>query len=141
MEDLFVFLISFTFIFLVYLVIYFIKLFKKELPNIKEYELHLNILNTLIGKENIEEEFAELIKQYPEVMRSIPILLATHEHKFNVINAPTMDMLNSIKNKNFEFLEEKFICYDFEEIDHPLEDYAEFLKSSGLFDLIRRRII
>ena len=39
MEDLFVFLISFTFIFLVYLVIYFIKLFKKELPNIKEYEL------------------------------------------------------------------------------------------------------
>lgn len=115
--------------------------FPKVYVNIKEYELHLNILNTLIGKENIEEEFAELIKQYPEVMRSIPILLATHEHKFNVINAPTMDMLNSIKNKNFEFLEEKFICYDFEEIDHPLEDYAEFLKSSGLFDLISNRKI
>ena len=115
--------------------------FPKVYVNIKDYELHLNILNTLIGKENIEEEFVELIKQYPEVMRSIPILLATHEHKFKVINAPTVDMLKSIKDKNFKFLEEKFICYDFEAIDHPIEDYAEFLKSSGLFDLISNRKI
>lgn len=115
--------------------------FPKVYVNVKEYELHLNILNTLIGKENIEEEFIDLIKQYPEVMRSIPILLATHEHKFNIINAPTVDMLNSIKNKNFSFLEEKFICYDFKEIDKPLENYAEFLKSSGLFNLISNRKI
>lgn len=74
-------------------------------------------------------------------MRSIPILLATHEHKLNIINAPTVDMLKSIKDKNFKFLEEKFICYDFEAIDHPIEDYAEFLKSSGLFDLISNRKI
>lgn len=115
--------------------------FPKVYVNIKEYELHLNILNTLIGKENIEEEFADLIRQYPEVMRSIPILLATHEHKFNIINAPTVDMLKSIRDKNFKFLEEKFICYDFEAIDHPIEDYAKFLKSSGLFDLISNRKI
>lgn len=115
--------------------------FPKVYVNIKEYELHLNILNTLIGKENIEEEFADLIRQYPEVMRSIPILLATHEHKFNIINAPTVDMLKSIKDKNFKFLEEKFICYNFEAIDHPIEDYAGFLKSSGLFDLISNRKI
>lgn len=115
--------------------------FPKVYVNVKEYELHLNILNTLIGKENIEEEFIDLIKQYPEVMRSIPILLATHEHKFNIINAPTVDMLNSIKNKNFSFLEEKFICYDFKEIDKPFENYAEFLKSSGLFNLISNRKI
>ena len=75
--------------------------FPKVYVNIKEYELHLNILNTLIGKENIEEEFAELIKQYPEVMRSIPILLATHEHKFNIIK------FTEIKNKkttNFHYI-------------------------------------
>ncbi len=115
--------------------------FPKVYVNIKEYEIHLNILNTLIGKENIEEEFVELIRQYPEVMRSIPILLATHEHKFNIINAPTVDMLKSIKDRNFHFLEEKIICYDFERIDHPIENYAEFLKSSGLFDLIANRKI
>lgn len=74
-------------------------------------------------------------------MRSIPLLLATHEHKFNIINVPTVDMLKLIKDKNFKFLEEKLICYDFETIDHPIEDYAEFLKSSGLFDLISNRKI
>lgn len=115
--------------------------FPKVYVNIREYELHLNILNTLIGKENIEEEFVELIRQYPEVMRSIPILLATHEHKFNIIKAPTVDILKSIKDKNFKFLEDKFICYDFEEVEHPIEDYAEFLKNSGLFDLISNRKI
>lgn len=50
-------------------------------------------------------------------------------------------MLKSIKDKYFKFLEEKFICYDFEAIDRPIEDYAEFLKSSGLFDLISNRKI
>jgi len=115
--------------------------FPKVYVNIKEYELHLNILNTLIGKENIEDEFADLVRQYPEVMRSIPILLATHEHKFNIINAKTVDLLKSINDKSFKFLEEKFICYDFEAINHPIENYAEFLKSSGLFDLISNRKI
>lgn len=115
--------------------------FSKVYVNIKEYELHLNILNTLIGKENIKDEFTELIKQYPEVMKTIPILLATHEHKFNIINAPTMDTIKSINEKNFSFFEEKYICYDFETIDHPIEEYAEFLKSSGLFDLISNRKI
>lgn len=115
--------------------------FPKVYVNIKDYELHLNILNTLIGKENIEDEFVDLVKQYPEVMRSIPILLATHEYKFNIINAKTIDMLDSIKNKNFQFIDEKFICYDFKEIIHPIEDYASFLKTSGLFELISNRKI
>ena len=75
--------------------------FQKVYISIKEYEIHLNILNSLIGKKNIEEEFVELVKKYPEVMKSIPILLATHEHKFDIINAPTVDMYDSIKNKNF----------------------------------------
>ena len=115
--------------------------FQKVYISIKEYEIHLNILNSLIGKKNIEEEFVELVKKYPEVMKSIPILLATHEHKFDIINAPTVDMYNSIKNKNFKFLEEKFICYDFEKIEHPIDDYAKFLRNSGLFELISDRKI
>jgi len=116
--------------------------FPKVYVNVKEYELHLNILNTLIGKENIEEEFIELVSQYPEVMRSIPILLATHEHKFKVINAQSLDLLKAIRNKKFKFIDEKFICYNFEEIDSlSIDDYADFLKSSGLFDLISNRKI
>ena len=74
-------------------------------------------------------------------MKSIPILLATHEYKFHIINSSTVDMLSSIKDKDFKFLEEKFICYDFKEIDKPINNYADFLKNSGLFDLISNRKI
>lgn len=115
--------------------------FSKVYLNIKDYERHLNLLNSLIGKENIEEEFVDLINEYPEIMKSIPILLATHEYKFHIINSSTVDMLSSIKDKDFKFLEEKFICYDFKEIDKPINNYAVFLKNSGLFDLISNRKI
>ena len=65
--------------------------FSKVYLNIKDYERHLNLLNSLIGKENIEEEFVDLINEYPEIMKSIPILLATHEYKFHIINASTVE--------------------------------------------------
>ena len=37
--------------------------FSKVYLNIKDYERHLNLLNSLIGKENIEEEFVDLINR------------------------------------------------------------------------------
>ena len=115
--------------------------FPKVFVNIKDYEVHLNILNSLIGKENIEEEFVELINLYPEVMKSIPILLATHKKRFNIINMKTVDMLKAVEEKDFAFFEDKFICYNFKEVNHPIEDYAKFLTESGLFELISNRKI
>lgn len=115
--------------------------YPKVYLNIKDYERHLNLLNSLIGKDNIEEEFIDLVSEYPEIMRSIPILLATHETKFNIINVPTMEMLNGIKNKHFNIIDEQYICYDFVQLNHPIEDYAKFLKKSGLLDLLKDKKI
>lgn len=115
--------------------------YPKVYIKIKDYEIHLNILNTLIGKDNIEHEFVELVSQYPEVMHSIPILLATPEHKFNIINIPCVEVLNNIKNKNYAFFDEQYICYDFNELNHSIEDYAFFLKKSGLLELLQNRKI
>lgn len=115
--------------------------YPKVYLNIKDYERHLNLLNSLIGKDNIEEEFIDLVSEYPEIMRSIPILLATHETKFNIINVPTMEMLNEIKNRHFNIIDEQYICYDFVQLNHPIEDYAKFLKKSGLLDLLKDKKI
>ena len=115
--------------------------YPKVYVNVKDYEVHLNILNTLIGKDNIEDEFVELVSQYPEVMRSIPILLATHEHKFNIINVPCVEVLNSIRNGEYNFFDEQYICYDFNKLNHSIEDYANFLKKSGLLELLQNRKI
>lgn len=115
--------------------------YPKVYVNVKDYEVHLNILNALIGKDNIEDEFVELVSQYPEVMRSIPILLATHEHKFNIINVPCVEVLNNIRNGEYNFFDEQYICYDFNKLNHSIEDYANFLKKSGLLELLQNRKI
>ena len=115
--------------------------FSKVYINIKEYEVHLNILNTLIGKDNIEEEFVNLVSQYPEILKSIPILLATHEKKFNIVSVPTIELLDYIENKNYKVFEDRFICYDFTNVDRTLEEYASFCRQCGLFDLLENRKI
>ena len=48
----------------------------KVLGNVNKIEVALNILNTLIGKEDTEATFRALIKDYPEVVPVIPFLIA-----------------------------------------------------------------
>ena len=53
--------------------------FKKVFRNVDAVKIPLNILNSLIGSENIEEDFINLLNKYPETLRCIPILLAKRE--------------------------------------------------------------
>tara|TARA_R110001583_G_scaffold114863_1_gene265278 strand:- start:6876 stop:7808 length:933 start_codon:yes stop_codon:yes gene_type:complete len=69
---------------------YFVK-WDKVHNNVKPYEVELNILNVLIGKENIAEELTNLILQYPKVVNVIPLLLAIRfknksEQKINIVS-------------------------------------------------------
>jgi len=58
----------------------------KILCNISKIEILLNIMNTLIGKQNIKEELKKLIKLYPEIVTVIPILIACRETRIKVAN-------------------------------------------------------
>jgi len=55
--------------------------FKKVILNVKKVEVELNILNYLIGKENIEEEFIKLIEKYPNIRKALPLLIAVRKDK------------------------------------------------------------
>ena len=50
--------------------------FEKVHRNVDNIKVELNILNSLIGSKNIENDFESLIKKYPEVLKCIPLLLA-----------------------------------------------------------------
>ena len=50
--------------------------FDKVYRNVDDIKIELNILNSLIGSHNIEEEFRCILSRYPEVLQCIPILLA-----------------------------------------------------------------
>lgn len=43
--------------------------FEKVHRNVDGIKVELNILNSLIGSKNIEEDFEQLIKKYPEILK------------------------------------------------------------------------
>lgn len=91
--------------------------------NISSLEINLNILNTLIGKKDVENKFKDLVKKYPEVLSCIPILLAKRENEIFCMdeNGPV----------NYQFLKNT----------NTIEDYVYFMNHTGLFDLISNHII
>ncbi len=56
----------------------------------------------MIGKEDIEEEFLKLIKEYPNVKKVLPILLAIRENKLK--NPLYETFVNSDYTFNLELL-------------------------------------
>lgn len=96
--------------------------FDKVYNNVGKIEMQLNLLNYLIGKENIEEEFLKLLKEYPDVIEVIPILLAIREGEIKIIDG-------------------EVITYNFKTMNLEPLDYAKLMKESGLMDLFKNKKI
>jgi hypothetical protein len=97
--------------------------FNKVFKNVDAIKIPLNILNSLIGSKNIEKEFKNILEQYPETLRCIPILLAKRE-----LDIMAMD-------------EDGQIDFHFNEPNCTNEEYAEFMRKTGLFDLMENHIV
>ena len=50
--------------------------FEKVVSNVEEIKVELNILNSLIGSKDIESDFEQIVRKYPETLACIPLLLA-----------------------------------------------------------------
>lgn len=55
--------------------------FNNVYNNLSEFKVELDILNSLVGSKDIENEFKALITKYPETLKAIPILLAKRENE------------------------------------------------------------
>lgn len=97
--------------------------FQKVYENVNKIKIELNILNSLIGSKDIENEFINIIKEYPKVLSVVPILLAKREKEIKV-NDP---------NNNY--------VYNFIDMNYTIEQYVLFMRNSGLFDLLQNHII
>jgi type II restriction enzyme len=75
---------------------YFVN-WEKVLSNYQTIELELNLLNSLIGKNSIEEETFKLFTKYPDTIKTIPILIACREIELNLLS----DYKNGFKYENF----------------------------------------
>lgn len=107
---------------------YFVN-WKKVIINVHLFEKELNILNYLIGKDNLEKEAFELFKKYPEAIKAIPTLLAVREG--------TIDVL--IDSKNFKYQKLDFFQKFYN--DDEIKNIVEFILKSGLGGLIENKQI
>ena len=97
--------------------------FDKVVRKVEEIKVELNILNSLIGSKNIEEEFEKIITKYPETLSCIPLLLAV---RGNEIYA---------QDEKGEFL------YNFKKMNYSVEQYKVFMRNTGLFDMIANHLV
>lgn len=97
--------------------------FEKIYKNVDKVKVELNILNSLIGSKNIEEEFQNILVKYPETLECIPLLLAVRSREIFV------------KDEINEYL------FKFDKMVYSMKDYIKFMKESGLFDLLQNHIV
>lgn len=97
--------------------------FEKIYGNIKKIKVELNILNSLIGSKNIESDFENLLKAYPNVLKCIPILLAVRGREIYAVDGDGEYSFNFSKQNNSP------------------EEYKMFMRKTGLFDLIENHVI
>ena len=97
--------------------------FEKIYKSAEKYKVELNILNSLIGSNNIEKEFENIILKYPETLEVIPMLLAVRSTEIFV------------KDSTNEYL------FKFNKMVYSIEDYVKFMRETGLFELLQKHII
>ena len=97
--------------------------FDKVHRNVDNIKVELNILNSLIGSNNIETDFENLINKYPETLKCIPLLLAVRSNEIYAIDG----------DGNY--------TYNFKNPNLSVEQYKIFMRKTGLFDLIENHIV
>ena len=97
--------------------------FNKVFLNVESIKIELNILNSLIGSKNIENDFELLVTKYPETIKCIPILLAVRENEIRAMDSQG------------EFI------YKFSNNDISINQLKYFMKETGLFGLIQNHIV
>jgi type II restriction enzyme len=103
----------------------------KVFRNTKEMEIQLNIWNYLIGKENFDDEFKELLKQHPEIVNAIPSLIVrdgASSKEFSII-------------ENVDDLTKDELLFDFSKSEYStleIENALKFVKKSGLIKLFTK---
>ena len=103
--------------------------FEKVHRNVDAVKVELNILNSLIGSKNIEYDFKNLLKRYPQILKCVPLLLAVRSNEIYCQD----------DNGGYMY---KFDFGNYPPNSHAYYDrYCYFMRETGLFDLLENHII
>jgi len=106
--------------------------FEKIKSNVNQIEDALNLLNWLIWKENVEDEFINKLETYPFIREVLPILIATRKEKLK--DFPILIDVQNLISEN---------QYDLFDSSKPLDKQKMlvFFRQTWLKDLFENRSI
>ena len=97
--------------------------FEKVVSNVNDIKVELNILNSLIGSKDIENDFERIVKKYPETLTCIPLLLAIRSNEIYAQDSKGA------------------FTYRFDKPNQSIEQYKYFMRKTGLFDMLQNHIV
>ncbi len=107
--------------------------FDKVILNVKKVEKELNILNYLIGKKDIENEFIQLIEEYPKIRKALPLLIAVRKDKLK--DTPIITDIDTLIPEN-----KQYIFYD--ELNERIkEELLLFFEETGLKNIFKNEYV
>lgn len=107
--------------------------FEKVKLNVAKVDIELNILNSLIGKNDIENAFISLVKQYPNIRKALPLLIATRKIKLR--DMPIVLDIKTLISEN-----KSYVFYD--SVNAQIEqELRMFFNASGLKDIFQNKHI
>lgn len=97
--------------------------------HIDSIKVELNILNSLVGSRNIEQEFISLVELYPQVLKCIPRLLAVRAVELYAVDSEgeTTYWFSDMTTRGIT--------------RNSIDQYVSFMKKTGLFDLLSNHIV
>lgn len=99
--------------------------FDKAVANANKWRPELHLMNSLLGSKNIEADFMDLIRKYPDVLNVVPTLIAVRAAEVPIYEAGVLTYFQFGGKKGMQ---------------RP-QDYAEFMRSTGLFELMESHAI
>ena len=100
---------------------YFVN-WNKVFANSANFEIALNKLNYLLGKDDLQGEFYRLYESNPDIAKALPVLLAVRENNLEIYNKTSKELES----------------YDFSGEGGDVNKYFAFLDKSGLVKLFQR---
>lgn len=95
---------------------------EKIKKHVEEYKVELNILNSLIGSKDFDNDLINLLTKYPEILPAIPILIAIRDRNLRII-------------RDFLDKESDIVEYNFNErklSEKEIQRFIEFFEKTGL---------
>ena len=91
----------------------------------KRFELELNTLNYLVGKEDMYDEAFALFQKQPELLKAVPSLIASREKVLDILTIDEDDTM-------------RFEQLNFSKVDtNRSVDYVDFMEQAGLLHFLQ----